>query len=77
MSDLFGTAEEKRAAAEELVQRVVPEAKCEIWDYEHRIRCGLVDVDGKKKEFSLLLENLDGGVVEEFTRDLKARLVSR
>jgi hypothetical protein len=74
---LVGSAEDKRAQAEQIVQRFVPDAKCEIWDYEHRIRCGLVDEDGEKRGFSLLLESLDSGVLEESARDLKARLVRR
>jgi hypothetical protein len=76
VSNLVGSAEQKRVAAEKIVQKIVPEAKCEVWDYEHRIRCGLVDRGGEKKEFSLLLENLDGAVVGEFARHLKSRLAT-
>lgn len=72
---ISGSAEEKRKRSEEIVQAIIPEAKCEIWDYEHRIRCGLVDRDGEKKEFSLLLENLEQDVLEQYARALKRQLI--
>lgn len=59
-----GSAEEIRSKAEQIVQAIAPEAKCEIWDYEHRIRCGFVDADGKKHEFSLVLGGFDRQILE-------------
>lgn len=76
MSDaLEGSPEEVRKRVEEIVQAIVPQAKCELHDYEFRIRCGLVDVDGEKKEFSLLRARLDPTTLENFAYELKARLV--
>lgn len=71
--ELSGTPEEIRKEAEEIVQVIVPEARCEVHDYEHRIRCGLVAA-GEKLEFSLLLEGLETDVLETHARDLQARL---
>ena len=72
---ISGSAEEKRQQAERIVQAIVPEAKCEIHDYENRIKCGLVDTDGAKKEFSLVLETLEADILESNARALRARLV--
>lgn len=74
MSEIKGSPEEKRAEAERIVRDIIPQAKCELHDYEHRIRCGLVDSDGEKKEFSLLLDDLEQDVLEMHARALKERL---
>ena len=71
MSAIHGSPEQKRQQAESLVQSIVPGARCELWDYEHRLRCGLVDESGEKREFSLLLEHLDSEVLEAHAEGLK------
>lgn len=74
MSDFNGLSkEELRAEVEGIVQSFVPAAKCELWDYEHRIRCGLVE-EGEKYEFSVTTDTLDRASVETHARSLRDRL---
>lgn len=75
MSDFDGlTKEELRTEVERIVQGFVPAAKCELWDYDHRIRCGLVK-DGEKYEFSAIADTLDRESVNSHARSLRDRLL--
>jgi hypothetical protein len=74
MSRLVGTPEEKRAEAQRIVQAIVPEAKCQVRGGDNQIRCGLLDTDDQAKSFTVLLKNLDKGILESHARMLKERL---
>lgn len=50
---ISGDDEEQRAQVEAIFRELVPEAVCQIWDYQHKYRCGLV-VDGEKLEVSFV-----------------------
>lgn len=71
---LTGTPEEIRAKAEEIIRTIHPTARCELHDHEQRIRCGVLDCDGAKNEFSLLIGKVDRALLEAYARTLKANL---
>lgn len=51
--EIYGDDEDQRRQVEAIVQELVPEAICQIWDYQHKYRCGLV-LDGEKIEVSFV-----------------------
>ena len=51
---ISGSDEEMRRQVECIVREVVPEARCEIWDYQHKYRCGVVTEKGQKVEVSFV-----------------------
>lgn len=58
----------------ELVAEIVPDVRCELWDYDFRIRCGTVDEAGNTQEISFLRKNLSPEQVEHDAHKLKRRL---
>ena len=48
------TAGECLARVEAVFKDIVPEAKCELWDYRHKVRCGTVLPSGQKVELSMV-----------------------
>lgn len=55
---ISGSDEEMRRQVEAIVQELVPEARCEIWDYQKNYRCGVVTARGQKIEVSFLRRNV-------------------
>lgn len=47
--EISGDQEEQRKQIESIFKSYVSEAVCEIWDYGHKYRCGLI-LDGRKIE---------------------------
>lgn len=76
MAEFEGSPEQIRLAVQKIVQAIVPEAKCEVWDFENRIRCGTVDSRGNVQEFSLVIDDLEMDIIEAHARVLKSRLSS-
>ncbi len=78
MFDRFeGTLEDIKAEVERIVQTIVPEATCEIWDSDEQIKCGAIDASGRKHEFSLVIGNLDKGNLEANSRALESSLIAQ
>jgi len=51
---ISGDDEQQRRQVEAIVKERVPEAACQIWDYQHKYRCGLVTDDGRKIEVTFV-----------------------
>ena len=73
---LAGTPQEIRATAEEIVQTILPAARCELYDHEKRMRCGLLGSNAEKNEFSVLVRIVDRALLESYARTLKANVPS-
>lgn len=51
---ISGDDEQQRQQVEAIFKERVPQAICQIWDYEHKYRCGLVNDRGEKIEVSFV-----------------------
>jgi transcriptional regulator with XRE-family HTH domain len=51
---ISGDDEEQRSQVENIIKERVPAAICQIWDYQHKYRCGLVTDEGRKIEVSFV-----------------------
>lgn len=60
---ISGDDEDQRCQVETIIKERVPEARCQIWDYEHKYRCGLVTDDGEKIEVSFVRRGVSDGDV--------------
>lgn len=58
----------------EIVQAVVPDARCEIWDFDFRIRCGALDANDETKSISFVRRNIKPDVVNMYALELKRML---
>ena len=65
-----GTAEEALAKVQKIVAGIVPDAICELQDYQQRIGCGAVDRDGNVVDIVMLRRGLDVEQVNAFADDL-------
>jgi transcriptional regulator with XRE-family HTH domain len=72
---ISGDDEQQRCQVEAIIQERVPEATCQIWDYQHKYRCGLVNSEGKKIEVSFVRRGVSDGDVRMQAEKL-ARLVA-
>ena len=62
------------SAVQEIVRRVVPDARCELKDYQHRIGCGVLDRWDNLQEVVFLRRNLDTKSVETYANVLAAKV---
>lgn len=53
MNRIPGQPEDVRRTIEAMVQEEVPDARCELRDYHHRIACGTMDSWGNIQDFVL------------------------
>jgi hypothetical protein len=67
---ISGDDETQRKRVEAIVREVVPEAICQIWDYEHKYRCGLVTESGEKIEVSFVRRGVNDADVRAHARRL-------
>ena len=51
---LGGDDEDQLRQVEAIIRERVPTAVCQIWDYQHKYRCGLVTEEGEKIEVSFV-----------------------
>jgi putative lipoic acid-binding regulatory protein len=73
---IAGTAEEALSQVQTIVTRFVPEAHCELQDYQHRIGCGAPDKNGNIVDVVMIRRELDEEQVEALAQEL-ARKVAR
>lgn len=64
------------ARVQEIVRRAVPEAKCELQDYDHRIGCGALDPWGNIQEVRFLRRELRTIDIEHQARVLAAKVAT-
>jgi len=54
MTRIPGQPEDVRRTIEAMVREEVPDARCELRDYQHRIACGTMDAWGNIQDFVLV-----------------------
>lgn len=69
-----GSAEEALAKVQEIVASVVPDAHCELQDYQHPIGCGSVDQDGNVVDVVMLRRGLDAQQVQARAEELARKV---
>lgn len=77
---ISGDDEQQRQQVEAIFKERVPEAICQIWDYQHKYRCGLVTDEGKKLEVFFVrrgLSDRDARVQADRLAELVANASSR
>ncbi len=68
-------ASAKLTRTQSIFSDIVPEARCELWDYQFRIRCGTVLDSGQKVEVSFLRSVVNDEVhVADQARLLKSKI---
>lgn len=61
------------AQIQRIVEGIVPGARCELQDYEHRIGCGALDGEGRLHDVRVMR----AGLTEEDARNLGQMLADR
>ena len=72
---ISGDDEEQRRQVEAIVRERVPQAKCQIWDYQHKYRCGLVTDGGEKIEVSFVRRDVSDADVRIHAERLAKLLI--
>jgi hypothetical protein len=73
MAAIQGDTVEVLAQVQRIVEAIVPDARCELQDYEHRIGCGALDGSGKLRDVRVMR----AGLTEEDARNMGQTLADR
>jgi hypothetical protein len=70
MARIPGQAGDVRRTIEAIVRAEVPDARCELRDYQHRIACGTMDGWGRIQDFVLVKDEWTEEVVQQQAKRL-------
>lgn len=69
-----GDAATVLARVQEIMEKHVPDVKCELQDYEHRIGCGAMDEWGNVQDVKFLRRQVSEEEVRTFAQVLHTKL---